>query len=84
VDDAPLEMAAAATAPTKEEEGIAGEAGGFGRSRPGGMGCWRVARGGMVIAGKCRWRAVGVVGLSASSCSGAKASSRRKDRVRGE
>jgi len=70
VDDAPL------AAPAKEEEGIAGEASGFGRSRQGGMGWWRVARDGMVISGK--WRAVGV-GLSASSCSGAKASSRRKD-----
>ena len=45
-------------------------------SRQGGMGWWRVARGGMVISGK--WRGVGV-GLSASSRSGAEASSRRKD-----
>ena len=50
-------------------------------SRQGGMGWWRVARGVMVISGK--WRGVGV-GLSASSRSGAEASSRRKDKIRGE
>ena len=50
-------------------------------SRQGGMGWWRVARGAMVISGK--WRGVGV-GLSASSRSGAEASSRRKDKIRRE